>query len=624
MTDLSGDLDRQAVLKRALLEIRELRAQLKAVEQERTEAIAIIGMACRFPGGATDPEAFWQLLQNEQDAITEVPLERWDISKYYDPDPMAPGKMNTQWGGFLSGIDLFDADFFGVSPREAHWIDPQQRFLLEITWEALENASLTRAELARKQVGVFMGVCNNDYAMLNFSDVEALSGYAGAGSSISIIANRLSYLLDLHGPSMSIDTACSSSLVSLHLACQSLRNQECQMAIAGGVNLLISPNMTILTTKWGMMSPEGRCKTFDSQADGYVRGEGCGVVILKRLSQAQADGDQILAVVRGSAVNQDGRSNGLTAPNMQAQQAVLREALRQAGVQPEEVAYIETHGTGTPLGDPIEVEAITAVYGGRTGSELPCALGAVKTNIGHLEGAAGIAGVIKAVLALQRGAIPANLHFQHLNPNITFEQTPFFIPTRLIPWPEAKSRLAGVSSFGFGGTNAHVLLEQAPVTTCALRATNEEQEGLVLLSARNPQATHALAHSTLSWLEQHPERSFYDLAYSLAIHREHYSSRLAVVASNRTELQEGLYALLEHPPTAPSAVEQEQGKLIWVFGGQGTQWAGMARQMLLRWPLVRQHLERCDQLISTLTGWSLLDVLTDDLLSPRLHDTAVA
>ena len=428
------------------------------------QEIAIIGMGCRFPQGET-PSAFWQLLSDGVDAISEVPADRWNIDELYDPEPVTPGKMNTRWGGFLEQVDGFDPLFFNISPREAERIDPQQRLFLEVAWEALENAGVAADKLAGSLTGVFaaMAVVNYDQLLYkNVADLERISAYDGIGTTLSLASSRLSYLLDLKGPSLAVETACSSSLVAVHLACQSLRLHETNLSIVGGVNLILTPELNIVFSQARMMSPDGRCKTFDADANGYVRGEGCGVVILKRLSDAIADGDNILAVIKGSAVNQDGTSNGITAPNGPSQQAVIRQALANAGVAPAEISYVETHGTGTPLGDPIEVNSLKRVLMTDRTSDRPCYLGSVKTNIGHLESAAGIAGLIKVILALQHQEIPANLHLKKLNPYIRLKKTSLKIPTEKQPWEVKGKRIAGISSFGFGGTNAHVVLGEFP------------------------------------------------------------------------------------------------------------------------------------------------------------------
>ncbi|BAZ50018.1 beta-ketoacyl synthase [Nostoc sp. NIES-4103] len=465
MGEHSLKVDQLNSSQRLLLTLREARAKLEAVERSKAEPIAIIGTACRFPGGANDPEAFWQLLINGVDAIAQIPSDRWDVDAYYDPNPETPGKMYTRYGGFLPQVDQFDAQFFGISPREAVKLDPQQRLLLEVTWEALENAGLVKNEQAASQTGVFVGVTTNDYARLltAYGDLNQIDAYYLTGNPLNAIAGRLSYTLGLQGPCMAIDTACSSSLVAVHMACQSLRNQECTHALAGGVNLILSPENNVALSKAKMLSIDGRCKTFDASADGIVRGEGCGIIVLKRLSDAIADGDHILALIRGSAVNQDGASSGFTVPNKAAQEVLLRQALTRARVEPTEVDYIEAHGTGTPLGDPIEIRALAAVFGEGRSLENPLKVGSVKTNIGHLESAAGIAGLIKVILSLQNQQIPPQLHLQQLNPYVNWHELPISVTTSPTAWLTGeKPRIAGVSAFGASGTNAHVVLEEAP------------------------------------------------------------------------------------------------------------------------------------------------------------------
>src|SRR5579872_812425 len=396
--------DSAALMKKALQEIRELRAKVDNLEHGKSAPIAVIGMACRFPG-ADGPAAFWDLLSRGGDAITEIPRERWDVDAYFDPNPDAPGKMYTRWGGFLTDIDQFSPAFFGIAPREAASVDPQQRLLLEVSWQALENAGAPPQRLSSRQVGVFIGIGATDYGELEvMQGPGAIDPYNGTGSSHSVAAGRLSYLLGVRGPSLAIDTACSSSLASLHLAVGSLRNGESDVALAGGVNLTLSPDSLVTLCKARMLSPDGRCKTFDASANGYVRGEGCGVLVLKRLSDALAEGDNILALIRGSAVNHNGRSGGLTVPSGPAQEELIRHALASAGLEPGDIAYVEAHGTGTAVGDPIEVNALARVYGERS---RPLLIGSVKSNVGHLEWAAGVCGVIKAILAIRHGQIPA-------------------------------------------------------------------------------------------------------------------------------------------------------------------------------------------------------------------------
>src|SRR5262245_4393610 len=480
--------------KRLALLCLEMKAELDSLKESRSEPIAVIGVGCCFPGKADSPEAFWRLLCDGVDAISEVPSERWDKEAFYDPDPDSPGKMYCWHGGFLDGIDQFDPSFFDISPREAVNIDPQQRLLLEVSWEALEHAGIAAIRLSGSQTGVFIGVSLDDYARIQVwkGDPESLNAYTGTGSTLSCVAGRLSYILGLQGPSLALDTACSSSLVAVHLACQSLRDRECDLALAGGVNLMLSPDSSIFLCKARALSPDGRCKTFDAGADGYSRAEGCGIVVLRRLSDALAERDNILAVIRGTAVNHDGASSAVTVPNGKAQEAVIRAALESGRVDPSEVSYIEAHGTGTALGDPIEVQALAQVFGRRGGAE-PILLGSAKTNIGHAESAAGAAGLIKMILALRHEKIPPHLHFREVNPHIHLEEGPFVIPGQLTPWlPRGKMRVGGVSSFGLSGSNAHVVLEEAP----SVRRPPAEVERplhILTLSARREESLRSLA-----------------------------------------------------------------------------------------------------------------------------------
>ena len=450
---------------RAYQALEKMQAKLETLERAKTEPIAIIGIGCRFPGHADDPDSFWQMLTGGTDAITEMPKNRWNIDDYYDPDPDKPGKIYTRYGGFLEDIDSFDAAFFGISPREAATLDPQQRLILEVAYEALESAGLDPKRLSNTETGVFLGIATCDYAGLRYGlrDPAKIDAYFATGSSLCMGAGRLSYTLGLTGPSMVTDTACSSSLVSVHLACQSLRNKECSMALTGGVNVILKPELSINFCKAKMLSPDGRCKTFDASADGYVRGEGCGIVVLKRLSDAISDKDPVFAIIRGSAVNQDGASAGLTVPNGISQENVIRKALAFANISPEDVSYIEAHGTGTSLGDPIELEALGKIFCAKN-RKFPLLVGSVKTNIGHTEAAAGIAGLIKTVLSLYHGEIPPHLHFREPNPKISWDEFAIKIPTSLTKWKTAeKSRIAGVSAFGASGTNAHIVVEEAKI-----------------------------------------------------------------------------------------------------------------------------------------------------------------
>ncbi len=426
------------------------------------ESVAIVGMACRFPA-AGNLDEYWSVLRDGVDAVTEVPAARWDAAAYYDPRPGVPGRMNSRWGGFLADVDRFDADFFGISAREARFMDPQQRLLMELAWQAIETAGRPPADLAGTRTGVFIGIGNYDYNRLVCRNEATLDAFSGTGTILAIAANRLSHFFGLRGPSMAIDTACSSSLVALHLACQSLARRETDMAIVGGVNLILSPEVSIILSQSGMLSPAGRCKVFDAAADGYVRSEGCAVVMLKRLHEALADGDNVLAVVRGTAVNQDGRTHALTVTSAAAQQAVMEEALDCADVAAAEIGYVEMHTPGTPLMDILESRALKAVLLRGRPAGFRCALGSVKTNIGNTEAASGIAGLVKVILSLQQQWIPAHLHVNRPNPRLRLDGTPLYIATAGDAWPRGeRRRYAGVSAFGLGGTNAHVVLEEAP------------------------------------------------------------------------------------------------------------------------------------------------------------------
>ncbi len=597
----------------------------------KTDAIAIIGMGCRFPG-AQDTESFWQLLRDGKDGITEVPQDRWNIDRFYDPERATPGKMNTRWGGFLEHIDQFDPSFFGISPREAARMDPQQRLLLEVAWEAFEHAGQSADQFAGSQTGVFVGISSNDYARLQYSDPLLIDPYGGTGNAHSIAANRLSYLLDLRGPSMAIDTACSSSLVAVHMACQSLRAGECDMALAGGVNLLLSPELTITFSQAHMLSADGRCKTFDDDADGYVRAEGCGLVVLKPLSKALEEGDRILAIIRGSAVNQDGRSNGLTAPNGLAQEAVIRQALAHANVSPDQISYVETHGSSTPLGDPIEFSSLKAVLMQERSPDQLCILGSVKTNIGHLEAAAGIAGLIKTVLSLEKGEIPPHLHLKKLNRHISLDGTTFVIPRERMPWPIGKPRFAGVSAFGFGGTNVHIILEEAPHRDRIDHVRPDHLDHIaplhiLVLSAKSETALHTLAHRYAAFVATHPTESVADICFTANTGRAHFAHRLAVMAASSTQLQERLAAFAAgqtpHHVQHGNAHNNKRPQVAFLFTGQGSQYLGMARQLYMTQPIFRHALDRCDQILRPFMEQPLLSVLYPEPgVRVSLHETA--
>ncbi|XXT21827.1 type I polyketide synthase [Sorangium sp. So ce429] len=620
-------------LRRATVALNEMKGKLDAVQRAKAEPIAVLGVGCRFPGGASSADAFWRMLEEGRDAVTEVPSSRWtDADMVLAARTLTPAQRQaSRWGGFLDDIDLFDAQFFGVSPREVLTLDPQQRIILEVAWEALEHAGQVPDRLMKTKAGVFLGLSSNDYQQVCASTApELYDSYGITGSGYSFSAGRLSYFLGLQGPSVTVDTACSSSLVAVHLACQSLRSGESSLALAGGISILLSPRTTGIVAAMQALSPDGRCKTFDAQANGFVRGEGCGVVVLKRLSDALADGDTVLAVIRGSAVNQDGRSTGLTAPNVLSQQAMLRSALESARVSASELSYIETHGTGTPLGDPIEIEALTEVLGQPRPDGSACYLGALKTNLGHPEAAAGVAGLIKVVLALQHEAIPRNLHFTTLNPRISLEGTPFTIPTETVSWKAGdKRRIAGVSAFGLSGTNAHVIVEEAPPQPQPQPQPEAGPPGDAVyalpLSARSPEALRALAQSYRAFLADGAPGAalpLRDVAYTASVRRSHHEHRLALVGAGPAELLEQLAAFEAGESRAGLSLGHHQGarrKVVFVFPGQGSQWIGMGRTLLAREPAFADALARCDAALRPYTDASLLDELAADEARSRLH-----
>jgi len=582
------------------------------------EAIAIVGVGCRLPGEANGPDALWDLLAGRRSAVVTVPDDRWQAFGDGSAQTEAALAGTTRWGSFLPDIAGFDADFFGISPREAEYIDPQQRLMLEVTVEALEHAGIPAESLQRSQTGVFVGACVSEYGYLASRDLSQVDVWTGTGGALSIIANRLSYFLDLRGPSMTIDTACSSSLVAVHLACQSLRTGQSELAIAGGVNLLLSPVVTRSFDQAGAMSPTGACHAFDASADGFVRGEGCGVAVLKRLSDALRDGDEVLAVVRGSAVNQDGRSNGLMAPNPAAQAAVLRAACADAGVEPADVDYVEAHGTGTPLGDPIEARALGAVYGRGRQPEAPLLVGAVKTNLGHLEAAAGIAGLIKTALAVQRGEIPPNQSFEEPNPHIPFDELRLKVVDEPTGWPATgRPRCAAVSAFGFGGTNAHVVLEQAPQAPLRLPPAEPAVTTLVV-SGKSPERLATTAAMVADWMTGAGAGvALADVAHTLSHHRTHHPTFATVCAADRDEAVAGLRALatgeIAAGQIATGVVGPHQGACgpgtVFVYSGQGSQWAGMGRQLLADEPAFSEAVAALEPDFVAEVGFSLYEVL---------------
>ncbi|MEA5621832.1 polyketide synthase [Nostoc sp. UHCC 0251] len=624
MSQIAENNNGELSLSRLLLALKQARTSLEIIENQNKEPIAVVGVGCRFPGGVKNPEDFWHLLCHGVNTITEVPADRWHIDAFYDKDPNIPGKMYTRYGGFLNEVDKFDPQFFGISPREAISIDPQQRVLLEVSWEALENAGQAPDGIRGSKTGVFFGISSDDYSRLsvNSGDLTQIDAYSSLGNARSISVGRLSYLLGLHGPSIQVDTACSSSLLAIHLACQSLRNQECNMALAGGVNLMLTPEMTISLCKLNALSTGDRCKTFDATADGYVRGEGCGIIVLKRLSDAIANNDTILSLIRSSATNHDGNSNGLTAPNGSAQEALIRQALENANVQPSQVQYVEAHGTGTPLGDPIEVLALAKIFSqGRAPSE-PLLIGSVKTNIGHLEAAAGVAGLIKVVLALQNRQLPPHLHLQTPNPYIPWEKLSISVPTQLTHWPTPSAsiadeqpgkRLAGVSAFGLSGTNVHILLEEAPEAVQAQENLKVERPlHLLTLSAKSDLALQQLVGEYEQLIANYSSISIADLSFTANTGRVHFQHRLAIVAQTTDQLSEQMQAFQSGRKLAGllnGRTSQESPKVAFLFTGQGSQYVGMGRQLYETQATFRQEINRCQEILLPYMDKPLLEIL---------------
>ncbi|MFC8914675.1 type I polyketide synthase [Streptomyces sp. NPDC057116] len=583
------------------------------LEAQRSEPVAIVSMACRLPGGIDTPEAFWDLLVSGGDAVGDLP-SRWDSLRVYDPDPDAVGKSYSRQGGFIEDLENFDAAFFGISPREAVSMDPQQRLVLEASWEALERAGIRPDSLGESRTGVYLGTMSSDYGDLG-RDLDALDGYVSTGKASSVVSGRVAYTLGLQGPAITVDTACSSSLVALHLAANALRQGECDLALAGGVTVMSAPSLFVEFSRLKGMAADGRCKSFSAQADGAGWAEGAGVVVLKRLSAAQRDGDRVLAVLRGSAVNQDGRSQGLTAPNGPSQQRVVRDALEASRLTPADIDAIEAHGTGTSLGDPIEAGALGEVFGPGRAADRPVFLGSSKSNIGHAQAAAGVVGVIKMVLALQHETLPKTLHAEQPSELIEWDGSGLALLQDARPWErdEARPRRAGVSSFGLSGTNAHVVIEEPPAAEPVESAVVEGPLPVVV-SGRDEAALREQAGRWASWLSDRGDVAVADVAVTAARHRTHFASRASVVASGSAELVEALTALAEgqsHDAVVTGSAER-RGKVVFVYPGQGSQWVGMGRALLEDNAVFRQAIDACDVALRPFTGWSVREVLAGE------------
>ncbi len=610
------------------------------------EPIAIVGIGCRFPGGADSPNQLWQLLRDGVDAIGPIPADRLNLTRLYDERPATPGKIMSRWGGYLDKLDEFDADFFGISPREAENLDPQQRLLLEVTWEALADAGIVPVQLSGGTTGVFVGMWTNDFEARLFADVDRLNLYKTTGTGRYAASGRISFYLNLLGPSMTIDTACSSSLVAVHLGCNALWNGETELALAGGANVILEPSITVAYSQAKMMAPDGHCKFGDARADGYVRSEGAAMVALKRLSQAQADGDAIYALIRGSAVTNDGRSGShLVTPGQAGQEQMLRRAYAAAGVDPHTVQYVEAHGTGTRAGDPTELGALGVVVGAGRPADRPLLVGSIKTNIGHTEGAAGVAGLVKAALALHHGQIPPSLHLRNPNPAIPWQTLGLEVGTRLQPWPAtAGPRLAGTTAFGIAGTNAHAVLQEAPPLAAEPTARNGAagaRAQLFVLSAQAPAALVARARSFLPLFQGEDAPPVVDLAFSTGARQAQLSRRLALVvpAGDATQQRDAAYASLAAYAAgiAPEGLVMGQAAEVpppvaFVFPGQGAQWQGMARSLLRDEPVFAAAIDRCEAAMAPFVDWSLRAQLTAepsqleeiDVIQPTLFAIQVA
>ncbi|MDQ1536880.1 MAG: hypothetical protein QOE58_1273, partial [Actinomycetota bacterium] len=616
-------------LRAAMTEVDRLQRQNRQLVAKSTEPVAIVGIGCHFPGGVRSAEGLWDLVESGGDAVGAFPTDRgWDL------DALAgggQGRSTTSEGGFLEGIADFDAAFFGISPREALAMDPQQRLLLETAWEAIERTGIDPASLKGSQTGVFVGTNDQDYAHLVATSSEDLGSHAMTGLSASVVSGRLAYSLGLNGPAITVDTACSSSLVAMHLAIQALRTGECSMALSGGVCVMTTANTFAGFTLQGGLALDGRCKPFAEAADGTGWGEGAAVLVLERLSDARRNGHQVLAVVRGSAINQDGASNGMTAPNGPAQQRVILAALANAGVAIAEVDMVEAHGTGTTLGDPIEAQALLATYGQGRDPERPLMLGSVKSNIGHTLGASGVAGVIKMVMALRHGVMPQTLHVDQPSTHVDWTVGAVELLTEAQPWPQLdRPRRAAVSSFGFSGTNAHVILEQAPVSAPVAGdkgapAVEGAAPGALAalvwpVSGRGVPAVRAQAASLLSWVEADQELRPVDVGFSVVSSRTLFEQRAVVVGAGRGELVAALAALAggESSPGVVEGVADVDGKRVFVFPGQGSQWVGMGSQLLTESPVFAQRMAQCEEALSQFVDWSLLDVLNQVEGAPSL------
>jgi acyl transferase domain-containing protein/NAD(P)-dependent dehydrogenase (short-subunit alcohol dehydrogenase family)/acyl carrier protein len=606
---------------------------MRQTQEHIQEPVAIIGIGCRFPGNSDSPEAFWEMIRSGADGYRDVPQDRWNVARFYSAQRDMPGTMYVKAGGFLQhDICDFDAMFFGISPREAEVLDPQQRLLLEVTWEALEDAGQVIADLAGSDTGVFIGGFMMDNQLTQFSQLNRndIRQHTAVGSTLSILSNRISYAFDLRGPSISMDTACSSSLVALHQACEAIRSGDCSMALVGGVNVMHRPENLVAMCKGGFLSPDGRSKPFDARADGYGRGEGAGIVVLKPLRKAMADGDRIYAVIRGTGVNQDGRTDGITVPNRNAQEALIRSVCASAGVAPTDIVYAEAHGTGTPVGDPLEAGAIGAAIGHGRSSEDACALGSVKANIGHLEAAAGVAALIKTALCLHHGVVPPLANLGQPNPRIPFDALGLRLPRSAEPMPDRNGqRFACINSFGYGGTNAHAVLQAAPLNDATSASADDIKRPCLLpLSARSHAALLALAARYRTMFADTDAESLRDICQAAALRRDHHDHRAAFIADTPAallqELDRYLEAQRQDEAVAVKPPPTRDNKPVFVFTGMGPQWWAMGRELLESEPVFREMAERCDALFHRHAGWSILEAMCASETDSRMAETQIA